>query len=58
VRRIDGVLQPFEAVRSQIADYLATAAWQRGVHQYRQILVGRAHIEGVTLEGSQSPLVQ
>jgi len=58
VRRIDGVLQPFEAVRSQIAGYLATAAWQRGVHQYLQILVGRAHIEGVTLEGSQSPLVQ
>lgn len=58
VRRIEGVLLPFDAVRSQIADYLATSAWQRGVHQYLQILVGRARIEGVTLEGSQSPLVQ
>jgi peptidyl-prolyl cis-trans isomerase C len=58
VRRIEGVLLPFEAVRSQIADYLATAAWQRGVHQYLQILVGRARIEGVALEGSASPLVQ
>lgn len=58
VRRIEGVLLPFDAVRSQIAGYLASAAWQRGVHQYLQILVGRAHIEGITLEGSRSPLVQ
>ena len=58
MRRIDGVLLPFDAVRSQIADYLGTAAWQRGLHQYLQILVGRARIEGITLEGSQSPLVQ
>ena len=48
----------FDAVRAQIADYLTTAAWQRGVHQYLQILVGRAQIEGIVLEGSQSPLVQ
>jgi peptidyl-prolyl cis-trans isomerase C len=58
VRRIEGVLLPFEAVRSQIADYLATASWQRGIHQYLQLLVGRADIEGVTLEGSATPLVQ
>lgn len=58
VRRIEGVLLPFDAVRAQIADYLTTAAWQRGVHQYLQILVGRAQIEGIVLEGSQSPLVQ
>lgn len=57
-RRIDGRLLPLEAVRAQIADYLNTAAWQRGVHQYLQILVGRADIQGITLEGSSSPLVQ
>ena len=58
VRRIEGTLLPFDAVKSQIADYLTTAAWQRGVHQYLQLLVGRARIEGVTLEGAGSPLVQ
>jgi peptidyl-prolyl cis-trans isomerase C len=58
VRRIEGVVLPFDAVRSQIADYLATASWQRGVHQYLQVLVGRARIEGITLEGAATPLVQ
>jgi peptidyl-prolyl cis-trans isomerase C len=58
LRRIDGELLPFEAVQAQIADRLKRAAWQRGLHQYLQILVGRADIEGVTLEGADSPLVQ
>lgn len=58
LRRIEGRLLPFEAVRGEIADYLATAAWQRGVHQYLQILVGRADIAGVTLDGADTPLVQ
>lgn len=58
VRRIEGRLLPFEAVRREIADYLTTAAWQRGLHQYLQILVGRADIAGITLDGADSPLVQ
>ena len=58
MRRIDGTLLPFEAVQPQIAAWLAAAALQRGIHQYLQILVGRARIEGITLEGSTSPLVQ
>jgi len=58
LRRIDGSLLPFETVKSQIAAMLATAALQRGIHQYLQILVGRARIEGITLEGSATPLVQ
>lgn len=58
LRRIDGELLPFEAVHAQIADRLKRAAWQRGLHQYLQVLVGRADIEGVTLEGADSPLVQ
>lgn len=57
-RRVAGRLLPFEAVRERIADYLTTAAWQRGVHQYLQLLVGRADVQGVTLEGANSPLVQ
>ena len=58
LRRIDGSLLPFETVKSQIAAWLATAALQRGIHQYLQILVGRARIEGIRLEGSATPLVQ
>lgn len=58
LRRVEGRLLPFEAVQAQIADYLATATWQRGVHQYLQLLVGRADIAGVTLDGASTPLVQ
>jgi len=58
MRKIEGKLLPFEAVKSQIAENLARQSWQRGVHQYMQILVGRADIQGVTLEGAESPLVQ
>lgn len=57
-RRVEGRLLPFEAVRERIAEYLSTAAWQRGVHQYLQLLAGRAEIQGVTLEGATTPLVQ
>lgn len=58
LRRVDGVLLPFDAVKSQIADNLSRQAWQRALHQYLQILVGRASIAGVALEGANSPLVQ
>jgi peptidyl-prolyl cis-trans isomerase C len=58
MRRIDGALLPFEAVKSQIAEYLGQQSWQRALHQYLQILAGRANIEGVTLEGADTPLVQ
>lgn len=54
--RVDGVLLPFEAVRSQIADRLTRQAWQRAVHQYLQILVGRADVQGIALEGAATPL--
>lgn len=57
-RRVEGRRLPFEAVRDRIADYLTSAAWQRGVHQYLQLLVGRADVQGVTLEGVASPLIQ
>lgn len=57
-RRIEGKLLPYAAVKSQIAEDLQRQAWQRGVNQYMQILVGSATIEGVTLEGAGTPLVQ
>jgi peptidyl-prolyl cis-trans isomerase C len=57
-RRIAGAAIPFEAVQAQIADELQRQSWQRALHQYLHILVGRANIEGVELEGADSPLVQ
>lgn len=58
MRRVEGRLLPFDVVKAQIAEYLRTQAWQRAVHQYLQILVGRADIRGITLDGAESPLVQ
>ncbi len=58
LRRIEGQPIAYEAVQAQIADRLARAAWQRAVHQYLHLLVGRATIAGVELEGTDSPLVQ
>lgn len=57
-RRIAGAVIPFEAVQAQITDELQRQSWQRALHQYLHILVGRANIEGVELEGADSPLVQ
>ena len=57
-RRIEGKVIPFDTMRAQIADELGRQAWQRALHQYLHILVGRAGIEGVDLEGASSPLVQ
>lgn len=58
LRREEGRAVPFDAVRGHIADLLRREAWQRALHQYLHILVGRADIEGVALEGASSPLVQ
>ena len=58
LRRVDGMLLPFDAVKSQIAENLSRQAWQRALHQYLQILVGRATVAGVELEGSTTALVQ
>ncbi|HJV03231.1 MAG TPA: peptidylprolyl isomerase [Burkholderiaceae bacterium] len=58
MRRIEGEALPFEAVQAQIADELQRQSWQRALHQYLHILVGQADIEGVELEGADSPLVQ
>ena len=58
LRRIEGKAIAYEAVQAQIADRLSRAAWQRAVHQYLHLLVGRGEIDGVELEGTDSPLVQ
>jgi peptidyl-prolyl cis-trans isomerase C len=58
LRKIEGKLLPFEAVKSQIAQNLTQQTWRRGIHQYMRILIGKADIQGITLEGNEIPLVQ
>ncbi len=57
-RKIEGRALPFEAVKAEIADYLADAVFHRAVHQYIAILAGRAEIEGVDLKKAEGGLVQ
>ena len=58
LRRVEGKLLPYETVKSEIAAFLDRQASQRAIHQYLHILVGQATIEGMVLEGADSPLVQ
>jgi peptidyl-prolyl cis-trans isomerase C len=58
VQRIDGEQLPFELVRERIADYLEQRAYRRALSQYLQILIGEAEIEGIELNGADSPLLQ
>jgi peptidyl-prolyl cis-trans isomerase C len=44
--------------RERVADYLAEHAWRLAVTQYIKILAGKASIEGISLEGASTPLVQ
>ena len=57
-RKIVGRELPFEIVRDRIAEYLVEAARTRAAHQYIQMIVGRARITGLHLEGASFPLVQ
>jgi peptidyl-prolyl cis-trans isomerase C len=56
--RKKGSQPPFEQVHAQIALRLTHEARARALHQYMLLQVGQAHIEGVDLNGSASPLVQ
>lgn len=58
LRKVAGTPLPFEVVHSEIAAFLDRQSGQRAMHQYLHILVGRAEIEGILLEGADSPLVQ
>ena len=57
-RRVDGRILPFEQVEAQIAAALGAARREAAWRQYLKLLAGRARIEGITLEGADSPLVQ
>lgn len=57
-QRVEGELLPFHMVKERIAAQLSQRVWQKSVTQYLQMLVGEATIEGITLQGAASPLVQ
>lgn len=57
-QRVEGQALPYEAVQAAIRRDLEVRVWQKGVAQYLQTLVGAADIEGINLEGAESPLLQ
>ncbi|MCX5496222.1 peptidylprolyl isomerase [Kaistia dalseonensis] len=57
-RRVEGRVLPFEAVRDAIAAYLDAHVRRQATAQYIAILVGRADIRGIAMDGAASPLVQ
>ncbi|HVZ06792.1 peptidylprolyl isomerase [Rhodopila sp.] len=57
-RRIDGRHLPFEVVRGRIESYLNQRVRHQASAQYIALLVGRAEIRGIALDGAASPLLQ
>ncbi|WP_353150916.1 peptidylprolyl isomerase [Pollutimonas bauzanensis] len=57
-RRVEGRLQSYDEAAGGIASALAAVSRDTAWKQYLQLLVGRAHIQGIELEGADSPLVQ
>jgi len=56
--RVEGRDLPFEMVREAIAGHLELSSWHAAMRQYVSLLIGRADIRGISMEGAQSPLVQ
>ena len=48
----------YDEVRERIDALLAMQSRARALHQYMSLLVGEALVEGIALEGADSPLVQ
>lgn len=57
-KRIEGQLLPYEAVAESIRNQLDQRVWRVGVSQYLQGLVGAADIEGIRMQGAETPLMQ
>ncbi|MGZ5242134.1 MAG: peptidylprolyl isomerase, partial [Caldimonas sp.] len=58
LEREAGVAQPFEAVRGAVAMTLRQQTYVTALRQLLQLLAGRARVEGVQLDSSDTPLVQ
>ncbi len=53
-----GQLAPFEQVQDRIAGELTLQSRATALRQYMLLLVGQARVEGIDLEGADTPLVQ
>jgi peptidyl-prolyl cis-trans isomerase C len=58
LERRAGTQPAYEDVRERIAALLTLQSRARALHQYMSLLVGEAEVEGIALEGADSPLVQ
>lgn len=56
--RKKGTLPPFEEVAQAIRQRLQHQSRATALRQYMRLLVGQAQVEGIELEGADSPLVQ
>ncbi len=56
--RVAGEVPSFETVRSAVALSLRQQGYVTALRQYLQVLAGGAVVEGVDLEGADTPLVQ
>lgn len=57
-RRIEGRPLSFDVVRGRIEAYLEEHVRHQAITQYIALLIGRAEVRGIALEGATSPLVQ
>jgi len=48
----------FDSVQWMIADYLRERSWRRAVHQYIQVLISDAEIQGIDFTDNATPLIQ
>jgi peptidyl-prolyl cis-trans isomerase C len=58
LERRAGKQPAYAEVRERIAALLSMQSRARALHQYMSLLVGEALVEGIDLEGADSPLVQ
>ncbi len=56
--RRKGTQKTYAQVQERIAAQLALQSHAKALHQYMRFLVGQAQVEGVSLGGGESPLVQ
>ncbi len=56
--RRKGTQKSYADVQQRIAAQLAMQSRAKALHQYMSLLVGQALVEGIELEGADSPLVQ
>lgn len=57
-RKMDGNLRPFDDIENSIAKAMHQASHDHALRQYLQLLVGRAKISGIDIQGADTPLVQ